>query len=495
MQSVDGRAPGPVRARRRAAAVRGEPAPDRRGPPLLDRLPPPVSSGPGAARRSTTGPARWPRAAAPGARHRRDLLAAGLAEDGCDDEVAATVLGALPEQFDDEDSSGCSADAATPTCSPAAPTPAHRRTNAPDGRRPATPWPSPPDTALHQRVLWPAAADGGNGMEDARFVRFVDDDGAVDYHATYTAYDGRHIAARSCSTPTTSGVPSHRRCRAGAPEQGHGAVPAPGRRPVPRAVPRGRRDHRPGVLDDDSAGRRPRCSTPRPRLGADPARQLRLADRDRRGLAGAHPRRRPDAAATRSARCCSTSTTRPRSSAGCPAAARTATDDERDGYVPNVVYSCGALVHAGRCGCPTVPAMPGSNSPPSRRPRFSAQWSRAPLVRRLGRMSAGGAARAAGWSPAAGAHRSGLRPAASIEDQQGRAGGDGDAADAGQDGQAGPRRRCRRSRAASCGWAVRWAARSVCRSVCPWGGRGLAGWRAGRGLGGRSASAGGRRGR
>ena len=27
-------------------------------------------------------------------------------------------------------------------------------------------------------------------MEDARFVRFVDDDGTVTYHATYTAYDG-----------------------------------------------------------------------------------------------------------------------------------------------------------------------------------------------------------------------------------------------------------------------------------------------------------------
>ena len=27
-------------------------------------------------------------------------------------------------------------------------------------------------------------------MEDARFVRFVDDDGAVTYYATYTAYDG-----------------------------------------------------------------------------------------------------------------------------------------------------------------------------------------------------------------------------------------------------------------------------------------------------------------
>lgn len=35
------------------------------------------------------------------ARHRRDLLAAGMADEGCDNEVSATLLGALPEHFDD----------------------------------------------------------------------------------------------------------------------------------------------------------------------------------------------------------------------------------------------------------------------------------------------------------------------------------------------------------------------------------------------------------
>ena len=39
-------------------------------------------------------------------------------------------------------------------------------------------------------------------MEDARFVRFVDDDGTPPiYYATYTAYDGREIAARTLSSP------------------------------------------------------------------------------------------------------------------------------------------------------------------------------------------------------------------------------------------------------------------------------------------------------
>ena len=47
-----------------------------------------------------------------------------------------------------------------------------------------------PDVELSQRVLLPSAAEESNGMEDARFPRFVDADGTVDYRATYTAYDG-----------------------------------------------------------------------------------------------------------------------------------------------------------------------------------------------------------------------------------------------------------------------------------------------------------------
>ena len=43
---------------------------------------------------------------------------------------------------------------------------------------------------LPERVLWPSMGAERAGMEDARFVRFVDDDGAVTYYATYTAYDG-----------------------------------------------------------------------------------------------------------------------------------------------------------------------------------------------------------------------------------------------------------------------------------------------------------------
>jgi predicted GH43/DUF377 family glycosyl hydrolase len=59
----------------------------------------------------------------------------------------------------------------------------------------------PPDSGLAQRVLWPALAVESNGMEDARFVRFTAPDGTVDYRATYTAYDGTHIAPRLLTSP------------------------------------------------------------------------------------------------------------------------------------------------------------------------------------------------------------------------------------------------------------------------------------------------------
>jgi predicted GH43/DUF377 family glycosyl hydrolase len=54
---------------------------------------------------------------------------------------------------------------------------------------------------LGQRVLLPAADEESNGMEDARFTRFVDADGTAEYRATYTAYNGRQIAPRLLLSP------------------------------------------------------------------------------------------------------------------------------------------------------------------------------------------------------------------------------------------------------------------------------------------------------
>jgi predicted GH43/DUF377 family glycosyl hydrolase len=48
-----------------------------------------------------------------------------------------------------------------------------------------------PTQPLAERVIFPNSPNESNGIEDARFVRFVDDDQSVTYVATYTAYDGR----------------------------------------------------------------------------------------------------------------------------------------------------------------------------------------------------------------------------------------------------------------------------------------------------------------
>ncbi len=58
----------------------------------------------------------------------------------------------------------------------------------------------PSDTSLSERVLWPAMDAEQAGMEDARFVRFVDDDGSVTYYATYTAYSGSRISQQLLET-------------------------------------------------------------------------------------------------------------------------------------------------------------------------------------------------------------------------------------------------------------------------------------------------------
>lgn len=58
----------------------------------------------------------------------------------------------------------------------------------------------PEETEISERVLWPQAPPEYHGMEDARFVRFVDDDGGVTYYATYTAFDRGNISLQLLQT-------------------------------------------------------------------------------------------------------------------------------------------------------------------------------------------------------------------------------------------------------------------------------------------------------
>jgi predicted GH43/DUF377 family glycosyl hydrolase len=46
------------------------------------------------------------------------------------------------------------------------------------------------DVGLSERIIFPYSPTESNGIEDARFVEFADDDGSTCYYATYTAFDG-----------------------------------------------------------------------------------------------------------------------------------------------------------------------------------------------------------------------------------------------------------------------------------------------------------------
>jgi predicted GH43/DUF377 family glycosyl hydrolase len=57
-----------------------------------------------------------------------------------------------------------------------------------------------PTLAMSERIIFPVSPNESNGIEDARFVRFTEDDGSVLYCATYTAYNGRVILPQFIET-------------------------------------------------------------------------------------------------------------------------------------------------------------------------------------------------------------------------------------------------------------------------------------------------------
>jgi len=56
------------------------------------------------------------------------------------------------------------------------------------------------DSAISERVIFPISATEQGGIEDARFVKFTDDNGKVTYFAMYTAYDRMAISPKLIST-------------------------------------------------------------------------------------------------------------------------------------------------------------------------------------------------------------------------------------------------------------------------------------------------------
>jgi predicted GH43/DUF377 family glycosyl hydrolase len=58
----------------------------------------------------------------------------------------------------------------------------------------------PGGSRLSERVLFPNGPTESRGMEDARLVRFTETDGSVVYYATYTAFDGMNILPQLIET-------------------------------------------------------------------------------------------------------------------------------------------------------------------------------------------------------------------------------------------------------------------------------------------------------
>jgi len=184
------------------------------------------------------------------------------------------------------------------------------------------------------------------GMEDARFVRFVDDDGSVTWYASYTAYSGSRISQQLLATTDFRTFTSTPMVGPAAANKGLALFP---RRINGRYVAMSRADREsnaitfsdcPYVWSDAQACQLPceswevlqlgNCGSPIETdagwllltHGVGPMRTYRigaiLLDLD-------DPRRIIG---------------RLREPLLSPS------PDEQDGYVPNVVYSCGALVHA-----------------------------------------------------------------------------------------------------------------------------------------------------
>ena len=208
------------------------------------------------------------------------------------------------------------------------------------------------ESQVSERVIFPAGPTESRGMEDARFVRFTHDDGSVRYYATYTAFDGFQILPQLIETPdfisfriaTLGGIRAKNKGIAVFPRMIDGRYAALSRydnqnnyvmfsdtvrfwdQTVKLQVPK-----QPWELVQVG-----NCGSPVETdagwliitHGVGPMRRYSLGailldiDDPRRVIGHLdEPLLAPD-------------------------------DDERDGYVPNVVYSCGSLIHAGQLVLP-----------------------------------------------------------------------------------------------------------------------------------------------
>jgi len=127
--------------------------------------------------------------------YNRDVFLAALDEHGVDSESASYLVELLPGRFRDHELDAALSALANQqvTRHGAARTGDIARTIA----RCSYEVEFDPVSRLDARVLWPQGPSESHGIEDARFVRFADSDG---YRATYTAFDGERVSSALIET-------------------------------------------------------------------------------------------------------------------------------------------------------------------------------------------------------------------------------------------------------------------------------------------------------
>ena len=303
VQPVDRPASKPAQPARRRGAVHHEPAGDGRGARVVDRLP---------HRRhhcrspDPDRPVRTPRPAHP--RRARQAIRK-TACSGASSKTSAFTTGRWISCW-----------TAWPTPSP------WRNSNMPSPRRgtrhprsfrsrprskTSAGWPNRTISwsfrGKRRRRRWSSfrrPATKATASKTCGMVRFVDDDGAVTYYGTCTAFDGYRVLPQLIETRDFHRVGVHT-INGACAEQGHGAFPAADRRALCDVLPHRRREslhhvfrHRSLLGDGRVAADAP------PALGVCADRQLRLAVGNAGRLAAADARRRARCGPTASAPCC-----------------------------------------------------------------------------------------------------------------------------------------------------------------------------------------------
>lgn len=266
-------------------------------------------------------------------------------EDRAGDDAASAryVLDGLPEAFDRDqlDTAMATLDGQDLTRGPASP--ARQQLELLAAAQYTIQFPA--DTALGQRVIMPGGPSEARGLEDLRLVRFTEPDGTTTYRGTYTAFDGTRVTPALLRTSDFLTFDSQQPTGDGAQNKGMALFP---RAVAGRYLALSRWDRETTSLAEsaDLAHWDVVCTLHQP---AQPWEIVQVGNcgspvETAAGWLvlthGVGPMRQYGIGAML------LDLDDPRIVLGSlDEPLLTPTDDEREGYVPNVVYSCGAMVH------------------------------------------------------------------------------------------------------------------------------------------------------